>query len=158
MLMAIDLVPPDRASLEAEFPDAWQRLDRVAREPGRETWSRIRAVNLLSYFPEARTRATLEVLSADLDKAIRRQAIYTLGRGFMASADAALVCFIEAHAADREIEVAEHAVRALRWVDHPEAKLALERLAGKGGASLRRLAQTTLAKRTQRLAAPPRGH
>lgn len=158
MLRQIDVVPPDRAALEAAFPDAWQRLDAAARDGGRDTWSRLRAVSLLSFFPEPRTRATLEALSADADKEVRRQAIYTLGRGFGPTADLALVRFIEAHAADRDAAVAEHAVRSLRWVDHPEAALALTRLADKGPATLRALAKTTLDKRAARLLAPKKGH
>lgn len=158
MLRQIDVVPPDRAALETAFPDAWQRLDAAARDGGRDTWTRLRAVSMLSFFPEARTRATLEALSADADNEIRRQAIYTLGRGFGGMADAALVRFIEARAADRDGAVAEHAVRSLRWVDHPEAALALERLSTKGPGSLRTLAKTTLDKRATRLVAPKKGH
>lgn len=158
MLRQIDVVPADRAALEAAFPDAWARLDAAAREVARDEWSRLRAVSLLSFFPEARTRTTLESLAADPDQEIRRQAIYTLGRGFGTNADLALVRFIEARAADRAAEVAEHAVRSLRWVDHPEAALALDRLATKGPATLRTLAKTTLDKRAARLATPKKGH
>jgi|GEM_PF-1234534 len=157
MLRAIDVVPPDRASFEAAFPDAWARLDAVARDAKRDTWSRVRALSLLSYFVEPRTRATLEQVLADADKDIRRQAIYTLGRGFGASADVALVRFIEARTADPEQDVGEHALRSLRWVDHPEAKLALERIAEKGPATLRELARKTLDKRMLRLNGVPRG-
>ncbi len=158
LLRAIDVVPPDRGALEAIFPDAWARLDRAARQDERDTWSRIRAVSLLSYFPEARTRATLEALAGVADKEVRRQAIYTLGRGFGAVADRALVRFIEARTGDAEPEVAAHAVRSLRFVDHPEAKLALERIADKGPAGLRTLARTTIDKRELRLKEPKRGH
>ena len=158
MLRQIDVVPADRAALEAAFPDAWARLDAAARDGARDEWSRLRAISLLSFFPEARTRTTLEALASDPDKEIRRQAIYTLGRGFGANADLALVRFIEGRATDRAAEVAEHAVRSLRWVDHPEAALALERLATKGPTTLRTLAKTTRDKRAARLATPKKGH
>lgn len=158
MLRSIDIVPPDRASLEGAFPDAWQRLDAVARDAKRDQWSRIRAVSLLSYFVEARTRATLEAVSTDGDKEVRRQAIYTLGRGFGAAADLALVRFIEARTTDADVDVAEHALRSLRWVDHPEAKVVLERVAQKGPAKLRDLARVTSDKRELRLKGAPRGH
>ncbi len=158
LLRSIDVVPPDRVALEAAFPDAWTRLDAVARDAKRDQWSRLRAVSLLSYFPEARTRTTLEVVAGDTDKEVRRQAIYTLGRGFGASADLALVRFIETKAADPEVDVAEHAVRSLRWVDHPEAKLALERLKKKGPNQVRELARTTIEKRELRMKTPQRGH
>lgn len=157
MLRSIDIVPPDRAAFEAAFPDAWRRLDAVARDGKRDQWSRIRAVSLLSYFVEARTRATLEALSIDGDKEVRRQAIYTLGRGFGATADLALVRFIEARTADPDTDVAEHALRSLRWVDHPEAKVVLTRVAEKGPLTLRELARTTGAKRELRIKSLPRG-
>lgn len=158
MLRAIDVVPPDRAALEEAFPDAWERLDRAAREAERDTWSRLRAVSLLSYFAgEPRTRSTLEAVATDRDREIRRQAVYTLGRSFGPSADAALVRFIEGYTADAEVAVAEHAVRALRWVDHQDAGRVLERLATRGPAHLKTLARTTIDKRTKRLRSVPRG-
>jgi len=151
MLRSIDTVPPDRATLERAFPDAWLRLDAIARDAQRDQWSRLRAVSLLSFFVEARTRTTLEAVASDGDKEIRRQAVYTLGRGFGGNADAALVRFIEARFADPDVTVSEHAVRALRWIDHPDAKLALERVAEKGPPKLRDLARTTADKRTLRM-------
>jgi HEAT repeat protein len=116
-------------------------------------------VSLLSYFSaEDATRKTLEAVAASGDDEVRRQAIYTLGRGFGARADEALVRFIEACTGDAKLAVAEHAVRALRWVDHPEAERALERLAKSGPSHLKTLARTTIDKRVQRMKAPKRGH
>ena len=54
--------------------------------------------------------------------------------------------------------MAEHAVRSLRWVDHAEAKLALERLTKKGPTTVRELARTTIDKRELRMKTPQRGH
>ncbi len=158
MLRSIDVVPPDRASLEKTFPEAWVKLDAAAREEGRDTWTRIRAISLLSYFPEARTRTTLEAVSRSKDPEIRRQAVYTLGRSFGATADAALVTFITSFAADPVPAVREHAIRSLRWVDASEAEVALRDLTKQGAPDLRKLAQTTLDKRLERMKSPKQGH
>lgn len=151
LLRALDEVPADRSKLDALSPDARGELDRIARDTTRDTWTRLRALSLLSFYPEAKTRATLEALVADADPDVREQAIYTYGRGFGAVADKALVAFLARHAAGPDAVVADSAVRALRWVDHDDARLALERLAANGPDKLRSLAKTTLAKRAQRL-------
>ena len=152
LLRSLDEVPTDRAKLDALSPDARGELDRIARDTNRDTWTRLRAVSLLSFYPEAKTRATLEALVADRDADVREQALYTYGRGLGAVADKALVAFIVGHAVGADAVLAEAAVRALRWVDHDDARLALERLVATGPDKLRPLARTTLGKRAQRLA------
>jgi HEAT repeat protein len=158
MLRSIDVVPPDRASLEKTFPDAWVKLDAAARDEARDTWTRIRAISMLSYFPEGRTRATLEAVSQSKDPEIRRQAVYTLGRAFGATADAALVRFVASFAKDSVPAVREHAIRSLRWVDAAEAETTLRDLTKQGAPELRKLAQVTLEKRLERMKSPRRGH
>lgn len=174
LLDSIDVVPPSRELFEQEFPDALDRLDQVARDVTRSSWSRIRAISMLSYFLEDRVMETLKLLSvgpaANLseqarqrhiaaDPEVRRQALYTLGRTFGVIADANLVRFIERRVtADPVPEVREHALRSLRWVNHDEARLALLRLQASGPKPLRELANATLTRRAQRLHAPRLGH
>lgn len=158
MLSTIDVVPPDRESLLATFPEAWERLDAAARDDARDDWTRLRAISMLSYFPEARTRMTLEAVARAKSPEIRRQAVYTLGRSFGETADATLVRFVASFARDPEPAVREHAIRSLRWVDAREAEVALGELGRTGSPSDRKLAAATLDKRKQRLASPRRGH
>lgn len=174
LLETIDVVPNSREAFEASFPDAQKRLDAAARDILRSTWQRVRAVTMLSYFPDASTRATLEALAVapaanlsavekaraiSADKEVRRQALYTLGRAFGPTGDTSLVRFIEARiAAEPTVEVREHALRSLRWVDHDEARAALVRLSEKGPVELRPLAKQTMVKRDARLVSPRLGH
>lgn len=174
LLNSIDVVPPSREAFEEAFPGARDRLDAVARDTSRTTWSRIRAISMLSFFPEAKTAATLKLLSvppaatlsADqklrhpaMDPEIRRHALYTLGRAFGATADAALVRFIAQRVeSDPDKAVQEHALRSLRWVDHDEAKVTLTRLSSQGPTALRQLATSTLSRRAARFDAPKFGH
>ncbi len=174
LLNSIDVVPPSREAFEEAFPGARDRLDAAARDTSRTTWSRIRAISMLSFFPDAKTAETLKLLSVPpasslspdqrlrhpaQDKEIRRHALYTLGRAFGATADAALVRFIAQRVeSDPDTTVQEHALRSLRWVDHDEAKVALTRLSNQGPATLRQLATSTLSRRAARIDAPKFGH
>lgn len=172
LLQTIDVVPESREAFEAAFPGARERLDAAARDTRRTTWQRVRALTMLSYFPEVATRQTLELLatppsdklsqaeraralSADVE--VRRQALYTLGRAFGPAADAALVRFIESRiSSDPSREVREHGLRSLRWVDDGEARAALSRLATHK--ELGKLAAEVQKKRDTRLASPRLGH
>ena len=172
LLDTIDVVPESREAFEAAYPGARERLIAAARDHQRTTWQRVRAISMLSYFPDAATRQTLETLATSpdtklplderlrhpsADTEVRRQALYTLGRAFGPTADAGLVRFIEARiSADEKQEVREHGLRSLRWVDHEETRAALTRLAGKGG--LEALAKETQLRRDKRLASPRLGH
>ncbi|TNF35891.1 MAG: hypothetical protein EP329_05785 [Deltaproteobacteria bacterium] len=51
---------------------------------------------------------------------------------------------------DADADVREHALRGLRWVDHPAAERLLARLAD-GETPVARLAKRTLARRADRL-------
>lgn len=172
LLQTIDVVPESREAFEAAFPGARERLDAAARDTRRTTWQRVRALTMLSYFPDAATRQTLELLSTppsdklsqaeraralSADVEVRRQALYTLGRAFGPTADAALVRFIESRiSTDPSHEVREHGLRSLRWVDDGEARAALSRLATHK--ELGKLAAETQKKRDVRLASPRLGH
>lgn len=172
LLETIDVVPESREAFETAFPGARERLDAAARDTRRSTWQRVRAVTMLSYFPDTATRQTLELLSTppsdklsqaeraralSADVEVRRQALYTLGRAFGPTADAGLVRFIEARiAAEPVLEVREHGLRSLRWVDGEEARAALSRLANHK--ELGKLAGEVQKKRNVRLASPRLGH
>jgi len=174
LLNSIDVVPPSREAFEEAFPGARERLDAAARDTSRKAWTRIRAISMLSFFPDAATADTLKLLSvppaatlsAELklrhpatDPEIRRHALYTLGRAFGATADASLVRFIAQRVeSDPDTSVQEHALRSLRWVDHDEARVALTRLSNQGPATLRELATSTLSRRAGRIDAPKFGH
>lgn len=174
LLETIEVVPNNRQDFERAMPDVKQRLIAAASDVSRTTWQRVRAVSLLSYFPDVDTRSALERLSvapdrrlgdaqrkaqASADPEVRRLALYTLGRAYGAQANEQLVAFIEAQvAAEPELSVQEHAVRGLRWVDHPAAKAALTRLSERGPAALRELARATAQRRDARLASPRFGH
>lgn len=158
LLESIDEVPPSREALEARWPDAKQRLLAVAMDDTRQGWSRLRALSFLSFFPDADTRAALEALATHPTAEVRRLAVYTAGRAFGQPGDAALVRLIEAAATDPVADVRDHAIRALRWVNHSAALMALERIRAEHPLdSVRELADRTLARRARRIAAPRPG-
>jgi len=150
LLSAIDVVPPDRASLERAFPNARAELLAIARDGSQSDWTRLRAVSLLSFFPEAATKAALVELGRDARVEVRRAALYTLGRSF-GSIDASVVPII-ADAAERDPDAStrEHAVRALRWVDADVADEALVRVAERRP-ELRSVVDVTRERRAARL-------
>lgn len=129
VLRAIDVVP-ERASLEQAFPDVRDRLEAAARDGSRSTYERHRAVTLLLQYPDARTRAYLAALSKDSTQPaeVRKMAVYTYGRTFGDSSVPDVVRFVASFLNDEPV-VAQWAVRALRWVEHPEAAEILNRVA-----------------------------
>lgn len=156
LLRSIDELPPSRGALEARWPDAKARLLAAAQDDSRDSWTRLRAMSFLSFFVDADVRVALLDLADHRAVEVRRLALYTVGRAFGRTGDAALVQRLEAAMKDPSDEVAAHAVRALRWVDHGEALFALERIRASGrSAELRQLADVTITKRARRLAATP---
>lgn len=152
LLKGIDAVPPSRDVLVRAWPDAQRRLHAAAAEPGRDAWTRARAISFLSYFPEAETRAQLVALSSDGDPGVRRAALYTLGRTFGVPGDAALVTALH-HAATTDVdeEVRVHATRALRWIDHVSAGRALDALSTAEDDAVRLVAEHAMKRRQRRL-------
>ena len=152
MLRVIDVVP-DRPALDRGWPDARARLLAAARDERREDWTRMRATSLLSHYADPAVRAALLELASSPRPEVRRTAIYTAARAFGAPGDAELVAAVEARLSDADGRVREHAVRALRWIDHAAAAALLDRLAaGSGRAELVPLARATQARRVARVA------
>lgn len=158
LLAAIDVVPADREALERAFPDIQVRLQAAAKDSALPFYSRYRAVSLLSFFPEEGIAQSLRGLSEDENPELRRIAIYTLARTFGATADVDLVRFLERKTQDPVADVAEHAIRALRWVDHKEIVPVLERLRLQAPKAQRALVEDVIQRRDARLKGPRRGH
>ncbi|MFT7583181.1 MAG: HEAT repeat protein, partial [Myxococcota bacterium] len=153
LLRAIDTVPT-RAQLDHGWPDAKNRLLTAAKNDKRDDYTRLRALTMLSFYPDApMVRAGLEALSSHPSVEVRRLAVYTMARTFGQPGDKALVAFVEAATKDPEPQVAEHAVRGLRWIDAPAAHEALSRLIQQGRTkTLKTLAARTSKRRIRRLA------
>ena len=129
MLIAIDTVP-SRDTLDLRWPDASLRLCAASVETNRNSWSRQRAISLLSLYPTKDVRDHLVILTSAPDPNIRKTAVYTLGRTFGASGDAKLVKHITSVAlSDISPAVQDRAVRTLRWISHPNALTALKAIA-----------------------------
>lgn len=150
LLHAIDVVPASRVDLERQVPDAQAALIAAASDVTRNTYARQRAISFLSFYPDATTLAALDGLTRDGATAIRRAAVYSLGRTYGASSQKVADRIADIAERDVELEVRQHAVRALRWVDEPAAATRLQRLAER--AELKTLAHDTLARRAKRLA------
>ncbi|MCC6624062.1 MAG: HEAT repeat domain-containing protein [Deltaproteobacteria bacterium] len=153
LLSAIDVVPPDRASLERAYPNARAELISIARDAAESDWTRLRATSLLSFFQDAGTRKVLDELARDARVEVRRIALYTLGRAFGPSDPSVVAPLERAALTDPEAAVREHAVRALRWIDAPAAAGTLTSIR-KARPELARLVDTTVERRARRLAAP----
>ena len=155
LLDAIDVVPPSGAALLTAFPDAEARLIAVAQDARRSSWHRQRALSLLSFLPSERTRAAvLGLCEASGDRELTGLATYTLGRAFGSTLGTRELTLLERRAIDADPNLAEQAVRALRWVDHAEAKRILTRVVTETKTTrpeLSRLAATTQARRQARL-------
>lgn len=145
VLLSIDTVP-SAEELEARWPDALERMVAAANDPALDGYARDRAITLLSVFDEPQARQALEALCQDDDAEVRRLAVYTLGRGFGVGADARLVADVAALTDDTDEAVREYAVRALRWIDHPNARAVLEGIAS-GNADLSVIATHVLSRR-----------
>jgi len=150
MLRSID-VAPTRAQLDDAWPDARARLLAAARDTSRDDWFRLRATSILTLYPDAEVRAALLELAADTRRDVRKTAIYTVARTFGAPGDEALVDAVEVYLADADADVREHALRGLRWVDHPAAERLLSRLTEEDSPRAR-LAKRTLERRAARIA------
>lgn len=146
VLKSIDTVP-DRAQLDAAWPDARQRLMRAAADDERGLYQRKRAVTLLSNYPDPQTRTFLQELAADEEPAVRKMAVYTAARTFGIPGDAALVAFVSEHLDDDSAEVREWAVRSLRWIAHDDARRLLERVLAGDREELKSIARRALRKR-----------
>lgn len=155
LLRSIDVVPASRAELERSLPDAQAQLIAAAKDATRDTYTRLRAIAFVSFYPDATTRAALVELAKAPAPDIRRAAVYSLGRTFGAIAGdpvARGIADLVADVAERDADAAvrEHAVRALRWVDDPAAAARLERI-GKARPELAELVKTTLERRAKRV-------
>lgn len=154
LLRAIDVVPPDAASLLKAFPDAQARLIGAASNAERDTWTRIRAISFLSFLPNDASRDALVDLASDADATIRAMSVYTLARGFgpvQAQVHDGIIKTLEASLTDPAAEVREKAVRGLRWVRDTRALALLDRAATRP--ELKSLADITRNKRQLRLKA-----
>jgi hypothetical protein len=148
MLKAIDHVPA-RADMLRIWPDAHRRLLKASQEIKRGSWSRRRAISLLSFFSEKPTRKTLEKLTSDSKPGIRSISFYTLGRTFGRPGDRRLVRKLKPGIADKNRSVRTFTIRALGWVKHRQARLLLKRLSTKHrDKGMRRIATRAL-KRLQ---------
>lgn len=154
-LAAIDVVPDPRRMRQA-IPDVRERLEAAARQPDRPRYERKRAITLMSGYPDDRTRASLRELASHADPDIRRAALYTLARTFGQPGDAALVARVMEATRDPDEGARRWAVRALRWIEHPEAGRALRELMRAEDASTRELAEYVLGRRAQRFGEPAR--
>ena len=143
ILGAFDIVPT-RAELDAT-PNVRDRLEGAALNADLTLYVRHRAITLMSFYPDARTRAFLEAQLLHASVEIRRRmAVYTLGRAFGLQADALLVARLASVIETDEPRVAEWAVRALRWVDHEDAVRILRHVAAGEDARLSALALEAL--------------
>jgi HEAT repeat protein len=147
MLRSIDTVPT-RPSMEKRWPNILDRLLVASHEKKRDTYTRSRAVSLLSFFPNTTTRSALKSLSTNSHSRVRSISIYTLARTFGDPGDDNLLQTIEARFKDSVQDVQAQAIRGLRWVRHPRAVELLTE-ASKNGTDnmLKRLAEKTLQRR-----------
>ncbi|MFT7582741.1 MAG: HEAT repeat protein [Myxococcota bacterium] len=157
LLKTIDVILSP-TQLKRAFPDARARLLAAAAEVSRDTFTRTRATTLLANFADDGVYAELIALGADANPTVRRYAIYTAARAFGTPGSPGLVTAVTAQLADADVAVRRHAVRALRWIDHPEAHTALEAITTRPAAtpSLKKLARHVLDRRAARLTRPAR--
>lgn len=127
LLGAYDVMPT-QPELDA-IPEVRDQLERAARDSTRTLYFKHRAITLMSFYPDTRTRAFLEALLHDSDPQIRRMAVYVLGRVFGSGADGVFVARIAALIEQDPGVVAEWAVRSLRWVHHEDALRVLSNVA-----------------------------
>lgn len=147
LLSAIDTVPT-RAALDAQWDDAASVLMAAARDGERSVYERHRAVTLLSFYPDARTRAFLVELAREraIDSEVRKMSVYTLGRAFGATGGDALVTDLRPFVQDDDPVVREWAVRSLRWVRSSSARTLLREIEAGGDAQLRPIARRAIAR------------
>jgi HEAT repeat protein len=153
MLRGIDVVPPSAEAFLTAFPDAPTRLAATAGAASRDTWTRLRALSLLSFFPTQATAAVLTALAADPSDEVRGEAVLTLGRVFGSTSGAAsdaLLGVIGRALRDTSGQVREKAVRALRWCRDDRAGDLLAE--ARRDRALRALVDVTAARRARRLA------
>lgn len=148
VLDSMDVIPT-AAQLESIWPDARDKLIAVANDADETQWHRVRAASMLVQFPSPQTKTALLALASDTDVEVRRTAVHTVARTFGADGGPELVLFLADKLDDPNADVRSHAVRALRWVDHPTAKVTLQSITAE---DLRPLALRTLDRRAIRLA------
>ncbi len=152
MLQSLDVVPPSRAAFLVAFPDAPDRLVRVARDVTRDAWTRLRALSMLSFFPTPATADALTRLTQDGAPAIRGEAVLTLGRvfgGVVGAAADPVLAAVSRGLRDAVPEVREKAIRALRWCHDDRAVGLLAEARRDGG--MRPLVDATSARRARLL-------
>ena len=141
VLRAIDTIPT-RAFLDDNFANVRDQLEEAAVVSD-ESYTRDRAITLMSLYPDLRTQSFLISLLDDERPTVRRMAVYTLGRTFGPTADADLAGRVIAMTRDPDRRVADLAVRALRYVADPAAIGALRELSS-GPTRLSRIANHVL--------------
>jgi len=139
-VLAIDTIP-SRTRLDSLDPQAQGRLITTATDPNKEPWARVRAVNLLSAYPNVASRTVLELLSHNPDASLRGQALYTLARTFGQPGDIRLVTHLREALKDHHAQVQTLALRGLRCVDDPAAARLLKTLANNHDETLAQLAR-----------------
>ncbi len=149
MLDAIELAP-NRAMLDAVWPDARARLMDVARDEARTAWARARAISMLGHYPDAGVRRTFVELARNSDPEIRRRGVYGLARTFGQQADDVLMSLVRTALLDRSADVRAMAVRGLGWVTHAEAFATLEALSRRTDDATASLARHVLRRRAVR--------
>ena len=152
MLRAIELAP-DRAALDKAFPDARERLLKVAADERRDTWSRLRAITMAGLYTDTGVRKSLTALSRHKDPEIRRRALYVVGRAFGPKPDAALVKLLADALSDPVKDVRPMALRGLAWIEHPSAREAVAGVAAGPDAKLAHIARYVIKRHAERKAA-----
>ena len=151
-LKSIDIVPSSREAFVERFPSARAWLLEASADEARDTWTRRRALTLLSFFRDGGVRSHLSSQSMSDSAQTREWALYTLAKTFGVPGDAELVDFvIDRIAADPSSDVRLRGVRALRWIDHPAAGAELERLEASAVEPVRKLARHVRSRRLARL-------
>jgi len=108
---------PSRPDLEAIQPDAAPGLVAVARDRSQSDYVRLRALTLLSHFPDATTAAWLTEFMDDESPRLRGLSVYTYARTFGAALPDSVFAAVARFAAPTEpTEVREYALRGLGWV------------------------------------------
>ena len=148
VLKALDVIPT-RANLDAQFPDAQDRLIASATDESRSLYERQRAISLTSLYPNAKTQNFLTQLTASDDAEMRRIAYYTLGRAFGAIADDALVAVLGKGLSDKNAKVQQYTARALRYVQNERAAELLRGAASSSDVTLASIAKRALEKRVR---------
>lgn len=123
-LHGIDTVPTADELLAID-PEVVDRLYEAARDDELDGYARARAISLLSQLPTPRSLALLTDLALVGPDELRSVAIYTAGRAFGQKDPDAALSLVQAFVDAGSVRVRQYAIRALRWIDRPEATRAL---------------------------------